>query len=200
MKYKVPSFLYLIKAFLFVVMLVGLFFLEDTTLAVLFVVVVAIELGEMYIVNRFLQSSIGVYNSVVFAVMDRVIVLLPLLFECINNVLAVWVFILVVALDIVVVIYRFLNYANPRLRKLIKAVCVVYNLLMYASVVTFLSNMVTVAVYLLFASNVSAGVSVIISSIIFALSDKDVVESEDPAEEPKKTLEVSDIANKEIIE
>lgn len=200
MKYKVPSFLYLIKSFLFVVMLVGLFFLEDTTLAVLFVVVVAIELGEMYIVNRFLQSSIGVYNNVVFAVMDRVIVLLPLLFECINNVLAVWVFILVVALDIVIVIYRFLNYVNPRLRKLVKTVCVVYNLLMYASVVAFLLNMVTVAVYLLFASNVSAGVSVIISSITFALSDKDVVDAEEPVEESKKTLEVDDIANKEIIE
>lgn len=200
MKYKVPGFLYLIKSFLFVVMLLGLFFLEDTTLAVLFTVVVAIELGELYIVNRFLQSSIGVYNNVVFAIIDRVIVLLPLVFECVHNVLAVWVFMLVVALDIVVVVYKFLNCESFRLKKVSKTVNIIYNLLMYVSVVAFLLNQINVAVYLLFASNVSAGVSVIISSIVFALSDKDIKNEEDFTETTEEDLPVGKVDGKEIIE
>lgn len=200
MKYKVPGFLYLIKSFLFLVMLLGLFFLEDTTLAVLFVVVVAVELGELYIVNRFLQSSIGVYNSVVFAIMDRVIVVLPLLFECVHNVLAVWVFVLVVALDVVIVIYRFLNCDSFRLRKLTKTIYIVYNLLMYASVVVFLLNRVNIAVYLLFASNVCAGLSVVVSSIVFALSDKDAKAEEIVEDATRESSLVDGTVDKEIIE
>lgn len=168
MNYKLPSFLYVTRVILFVAVLLSLLFLENVTTAVIFTVVVAVHFGEVYIMDKYYSKSIGSCNNIVFGVIDRVIVLLPLLFMAIQGVLAVWVFVIIVAFEIVMFLYDNLDLVDGTHNKTTLSINIFYNILIYASIICFLISKTRIGVYVLFASSLCAAGYIIVASVLFS--------------------------------
>ena len=186
MKYKLPSFLYVTRVILFVAVLLSLLFLENVTTAVIFTVLIAVHFGEVYIMNKYYAKSIGSCNNIVFGVIDRVIVLLPLLFMSIHGVLAIWVFVLLVAFEIVMFLYDSLDMVDGKHCKFTLGINVLYNILIYAGIICFLLSKVRAGVYVLFASSLCSAIYIIASSVMFTQEKEVLMEN---SEDSVKTIE-----------
>ena len=197
MKYKIPTFMYTIKAILFISIILSLCFLNDLTTAVIYLVSVAINCCEYYIVNKY---KVGEWNNIIFKAISRMTIILPLIFMSIKRILLVWILIIVVAFEIFMFIYK--NFVSVKLkaRKISTILYILYNITMYVSVVAFLLIRTTTAVYSLLITTVLAAAFIIYSSIYIDVEDGVGEEQEESVDSVVDNTEISSVGESGFVE
>ena len=200
MNYKLPSILYLLRAILFVSVLLSLCFLSNATSAVIFLVAVAVNFCDFYITNKYMVGRIGNINSIIFGVIDRLIVLLPLLFMSITGILKVWVFLIVFAFESLMFLFRNFDSSDTKYVKSKSTIYIFYNLTIYISICCLLLNELTVGVYMLFVSTIISAVYVIMSSCTWGSGKNEDSSKSLPDKNSSFTKVENSYTNGEIVE
>lgn len=114
--------------------------------------------------------------------------LLPLLFFVIYGMLSWWVYLIVVAFE--VVIFYNINFINYQIkqRRVRNVFYVLYNLVIYSSIILYLLCSLSAGVYSLFVAEIFACVVVIISSIMQG-DETEMVEEDKQIEASKENTE-----------
>ena len=200
MSHKLPCFIYLIKCVLFVSVLLSLCFLNNLTTAVIFLIAVAVDCSDFFITNKYGLKVIGHINGIVFEIIDRFIVILPLLFSAIWGNLAVWVLFVLLAFEIALFVYRRIETGNIRLRKTRRILYCLYNLVIYFSVICFLIGRFNIGVYSLFVAVVLSSAFIIVSSVSTCLKAFEKKKEDAEKKEPGFEVEVVQRVDGEIVE
>ena len=188
MNYKLPKLLYSIRAVLFVSLLLSFLFLNKATSAVVFMITVVFDCCDFYITKKYFSGKLSLKNDLIFQIIDRCTVLLPLLFFVIYGMLSWWVYLIVVAFE--VVIFYNINFINYQIkqRRVRNVFYVLYNLVIYSSIILYLLCSLSAGVYSLFVAEIFACVVVIISSIMQG-DETEMVEEDKQTEASKENTE-----------
>lgn len=201
MNFKLPSLLYVIRAVIFASLLLCLIFMNNVVSSVIFLIAVAFNICDFVVSSKYGIKNYGKINNLFFLIIDRCIVLLPLLFATISGSIAVWVLLILVVFEIATSLYRYFDDSKALKKKIGYSIYLIYNLVLYTSSILYLYNVYRVATYFIFVSSIIAAVYIVYSSIIF--SEQDGVEECEPEEEKTKTstiVESDDSRQNEIVE
>lgn len=183
MNYKLPGLLYFIRLILFVSLLSSLLWMSSLISTVLYLVTASFYICDFVISNKYIKPRIGNVNKILLLLIDRVIVLMPLFFACLYVSFAVWVFIILVILEVVINMYKLLLPSNNLTgKKISNILLLVYNVAIYCAGVLFMFVKLAVASYFVLAVVVMGAVCVIYLSILLA-RDGDIVDDENQKQE-----------------
>ena len=165
MNYKLPSLLYSIRLILFVSLLSSLLWMSSLISTVLYLVAASFYICDFVISNKYIKPRIGNVNKILLLILDRMIVLMPLFFACLYVSFAVWVFIILVILEVVINMYKLLRSNNVVSKKISNILLFIYNIAIYCAGILFMFTKVSLASYFVLAIVVMGAVCVIYLSI-----------------------------------
>jgi len=168
MNYKLPSLLYSIRLILFVSLLSSLLWMSSLISTVLYLVAASFYICDFVISNKYIKPRIGNVNKILLLILDRMIVLMPLFFACLYVSFAVWVFIILVILEVVINMYKLLRSNNVVSKKISNILLFIYNIAIYCAGILFMFTKLSLASYFVLAIVVMGAVCVIYLSITFA--------------------------------
>lgn len=173
MKYKMPNILYIAKAVMVIALLLTLSFSSVQVSAVLFCVAIAFSFCDFMINALYYKDNSGKFSSIISFVLDRVIVLLPLVFYIFYGILVAWVFAIIVVFEIAINLYKFFDETTGNKKLAGNLIYAVYNVAMYVSILTLMFSFEKVGIYSLFVATIIGAIYIVYSSINFSTIDDD---------------------------
>lgn len=167
MNIKFPSLLYFARTVIFASLLCCLILMSDVVSSVVYLVAIAFNLCEYVVLVKYKINNFSLVHKVLFMVLDRTIVIMPLLFAVVRGKLAVWVILILVAFEIIINMYKAINFAEKAKKKIGDWLFLLYNLTLYISALLYMYNEVVVASYFVLGASVFAAFNIIYTSITF---------------------------------
>ena len=172
------------------IMLISLiFFLVQSdyiTTTVIFVIAISINVSEFVMVAKY--KKIPLVLKILSCIIDRLIYFIPLIFACREEVIPIWILIVMMFFDIIIILYK--SFASPKEKqaKIFLGFYVLYCLLLSVCVLSFLffDDLIT---YMVLAESIVATIFILYASAVFGEDGKIFEEEQEEPEEEKTELE-----------